>query len=139
MKSLKNPTGQVARWLLFLEAYNLKVTHRPGNQHRNADALSRSPCKPCKRQEEINQTNDDSNDERMHPTDSDDDVSPICNFPEIEVSRAITRQHLQSKGFKENQLTLLGWSLEEIPVQQLADPDKCLLLSKLEENSPRQA
>lgn len=65
MKSLKNPTGQVARWLQFLETYNLKVTHRPGYQHRNADDLSRNPCKPCKRQEENNQTSDDSSDERI--------------------------------------------------------------------------
>lgn len=49
--------------------------------------------KTCKRQEEINPKSDDFYDERMHPTDSDDDASPICNFPEIEVhvSRAITR------------------------------------------------
>lgn len=139
MKSLKNPTGQVARWLQFLETYNLKVTHRPGYQHRNADALSRNPCKPCKRQEENNQTSDDSSDERMHPTDSDDDASPIRNSTESKVSRAITRQHLQSTGFKENQLTLLGWSLEEIRVQQLADPNICLLLSKLEESCTRSA
>lgn len=108
MKSLKNPTGQVARWLQFLETYNLKVSHRPGYQHRNADALSRNSCKPCKRQEENNQTSDDSSDERMHPTDSDDDVSLIRNSTESKESRAITRQHLQSTGFKENQLTLLG-------------------------------
>lgn len=54
-----------AIWLQFLETYNLKVTHRPCYQHRNADALSRNSCKPCKRQEEIDQTSDDSNDERI--------------------------------------------------------------------------
>lgn len=74
----------------------------------------------------------------MHPTDSDDDASRVCILREIEVSRAITRQHLQSTGFKKVQLPLLGWSLEEIRVQQLADPDICLL-TKLEKGSPRPA
>ena len=36
MKNLKNPTGQVARWLEELGNYNMTVVHR----HGNADALS---------------------------------------------------------------------------------------------------
>jgi hypothetical protein len=52
VRSLKNPSGQVARWLQELGNYNLNVTHRPGRQHKNADALSRSPCKTCSRQSE---------------------------------------------------------------------------------------
>ena len=58
MRSLKQPTGQVARWLQELGTYDLEVTHRPGHQHRNADALSRNPCKSCKHQEERNTSED---------------------------------------------------------------------------------
>jgi hypothetical protein len=56
MQSLKNPTGQVARWLQQLATYNLQVIHRAGKRHTNADALSRNPCRACRRQEELNQT-----------------------------------------------------------------------------------
>ncbi|KAK3100422.1 hypothetical protein FSP39_019732 [Pinctada imbricata] len=59
MKSLKNPTGQVARWLEQLGTYNIVVTHRPGYQHRNADALSRNPCKACKHQNDIKNKDDE--------------------------------------------------------------------------------
>ena len=43
--NFKNPEGQVARWLETLSAFDMKIEHRPGTQHRNADALSRIPCK----------------------------------------------------------------------------------------------
>ena len=58
MRNLKNPTGQVARWLQVLGTYNIKVIHRNGIKHTNADALSRSPCRACKRQEDLNQCED---------------------------------------------------------------------------------
>ena len=34
----------------------LQVIHRVGKRHTNADALSRNPCRACRRQEELNQT-----------------------------------------------------------------------------------
>lgn len=45
---LKNPEGQVARWMEKLQQYDFKIKHRPGRQHLNADALSRRPCGDCK-------------------------------------------------------------------------------------------
>ncbi|CAI5693181.1 unnamed protein product [Oreochromis niloticus] len=42
--SFKEPEGQLARWIEELQAYDFEVVHRPGAQHRNADALSRRPC-----------------------------------------------------------------------------------------------
>jgi transposase InsO family protein len=39
----KNPDGQLARWLEELSQFNMEVSHRPGKQHANADALSRIP------------------------------------------------------------------------------------------------
>ena len=41
--SLKNPEGQVARWLEALQEYDLEIYHREGLCHSNADALSRRP------------------------------------------------------------------------------------------------
>ena len=53
LHNFREPEGQVARWLELLSEYNFQVIHRPGLQHRNADALSRSPCKQCGQGEEI--------------------------------------------------------------------------------------
>ncbi|CAC5394031.1 unnamed protein product [Mytilus coruscus] len=45
--NLKNPDGQVARCIETLSAYDMHIQYRPGTHHRNADALSRIPCKQC--------------------------------------------------------------------------------------------
>lgn len=47
LMQFKNPEGQVARWLEILSTYEMKIEHRPGRLHRNADALSRIPCRQC--------------------------------------------------------------------------------------------
>ena len=44
LQNLKDPEGQLARWLARLGQYDYHVRHRPGQQHINADALSRRPC-----------------------------------------------------------------------------------------------
>ncbi|CAC5379680.1 unnamed protein product [Mytilus coruscus] len=45
--NLRNPEGQIARWIETLRSFEMQTQHRPGVQHRNADALSRIPCKQC--------------------------------------------------------------------------------------------
>ena len=42
--NFKNPEGQVARWLKILSAFDMKVEHRAGRLHNNADGLSRKVC-----------------------------------------------------------------------------------------------
>ena len=49
MKNFKEPEGQLARWLEKLQEYDFIVIHRQGSKHGNADALSRIPCKQCRR------------------------------------------------------------------------------------------
>lgn len=44
LMKFKNPEGQLARWLEYLGTYDLRIEHRSGNKHTNADALSRRPC-----------------------------------------------------------------------------------------------
>lgn len=39
----KDPQGQIARWLEELSQYDMKIEHRAGSKHGNADALSRMP------------------------------------------------------------------------------------------------
>ena len=43
----KEPTGQQARLLMFLESFDFDIVHRPGRVHLNADVLSRRPCRQC--------------------------------------------------------------------------------------------
>ncbi|KRZ50459.1 Retrovirus-related Pol polyprotein from transposon 17.6 [Trichinella nativa] len=47
LRNFREPEGQVARWLERLAEYEFEVVQRPGQQHRNADALSRRVCKQC--------------------------------------------------------------------------------------------
>jgi hypothetical protein len=42
--NFKNPEGQLARWFEVLASYDLKIEHRAGRSHNNADALSKRPC-----------------------------------------------------------------------------------------------
>ena len=52
LMNFKNPEGQVARWHEVLSSYEFDILHRPGRQHRNADGMSRIPCKQCGRVDE---------------------------------------------------------------------------------------
>jgi transposase InsO family protein len=51
LKRAKEPVGQQARWLDYIEQFNLEIQYRRGASHINADALSRRPCEvqgpPC--------------------------------------------------------------------------------------------
>ena len=48
LMNLKNPEGQLWRWLQTLSEYDYEIQYRPGAQHRNADGLSRRPCHECR-------------------------------------------------------------------------------------------
>ena len=45
--SLKDPSGQIARWLEFLSEYNFTIEYRPGSKHSNADGMSRCDPHAC--------------------------------------------------------------------------------------------
>jgi hypothetical protein len=47
LSNIKEPEGQLARWIEQLQEYDFTIIHRPGRKHGNADALSRRPCKQC--------------------------------------------------------------------------------------------
>ncbi len=38
---IKNPTVRLARWSIYLQAYDFKIIHKAGRKHSNVDALSR--------------------------------------------------------------------------------------------------
>ena len=45
LKGLKDTGGHLSRWMLFLQQFDLQIVYKPGKQHTNADALSRTPAK----------------------------------------------------------------------------------------------
>ena len=45
---VKQPTGQLARWLETLSEYDFTLQHRRGLRHNNADGLSRQSCGDCR-------------------------------------------------------------------------------------------
>lgn len=51
-KTMKDPVGQMARWIAYLDTYDLDIQHRAGRSHANADAMSRNPCAQCGRHQE---------------------------------------------------------------------------------------
>lgn len=55
LKNLRNPEGQLARWIGKLEQHDYHIEYRPGKLHGNADSLSRRPCESdcahCSRRE----------------------------------------------------------------------------------------
>lgn len=54
LKNFNEPDGQIHRWIQQLSQFHMKIVHRPGNRHGNADAMSRlteipnEVCKQCK-------------------------------------------------------------------------------------------
>ena len=44
LRKLKEPEGQLARWIARVDQYDFEIRYRPGKVHHNADALSRRPC-----------------------------------------------------------------------------------------------
>jgi hypothetical protein len=42
LRTAREPAGRLARWVLELQPYTFTFTHRPGAQHRDADALTTS-------------------------------------------------------------------------------------------------
>ena len=46
LSTLKEPTGQLAHWLEFLQGFDFKIGYCPGTRHGNADGMSCIPCHP---------------------------------------------------------------------------------------------
>jgi hypothetical protein len=45
LMNITDPTGRLARWAIYLQAYEFEIIHRKGNIHSNADTLSRPVLK----------------------------------------------------------------------------------------------
>lgn len=116
VRNLKNPMGQMARWLQEIENYDITVTHRPGSKHTNADAMSRNPCKVCTRQ--------------------DKDQDDQCNTVRV-ITRGQAEENESNSGLRDVQFLLEGWEPAEIRQKQLEDPTiGPILVAKEEDTRP---
>jgi hypothetical protein len=43
LRTIKDPRGRIARWIMTLEEHDWTISHKPGKDHTNADALLRRP------------------------------------------------------------------------------------------------
>ena len=50
IRNFRDPKGQLARWLEWLQELDFDVVYRQGRAHTNADALSRLPYQQCGRE-----------------------------------------------------------------------------------------
>ena len=124
--SIKEPEGQMARWIEQYQTYEIHPTHRAGKLHINADALSRRPCTQCGRQDEpVTQTEDTNN---QSQTASHTDLVRI-------ITRG--RQQDDSSDFRPRQGWLDGWDPVQIRAEQESDRDLEPLISVLQTNGPR--
>jgi len=66
LMSIKDPTGRLARWSIYLQSYEYEIKHRQGLIHSNVDALSR-PVMSI----QVQHTNDDHDDPNSDPYDNE--------------------------------------------------------------------
>ena len=55
LMNLKDPNGRLARWSIYLQAYEFEIIHRKGLIHANADTLSRPVLVIARAQSRANQ------------------------------------------------------------------------------------
>ena len=41
LMSVRDPTGKLGRWSIYLQQYDYTIIHRQGRKHSNVDTLSR--------------------------------------------------------------------------------------------------
>ena len=135
LRSLKQPTGQVARWIQEIETYTLTVEHRAGLKHSNADALSRLPCRVCERQEKLNTELE---------SDSDCEEVPLLLRPTVTSPKdiqngfeTVVRATNVASSSKVTHTFLDGWSPTEIRQSQLQDQNISPLMTALETGNDR--
>ncbi|KAF7695155.1 hypothetical protein HF521_006878, partial [Silurus meridionalis] len=118
---MREPEGQLARWLEKLGEYDFRVVHRPGRCHENADVLSRRPCRtncPCNLKNQIS-----SSPQLCHQAvQCDLDFEPVDNVP-IAVPLEFCAVGVVQPAINASTSSFSGWTAEELRFAQAADAD----------------
>ena len=133
LRKLKNPTGQVARWIQEIETYDLVVQHQAGLKHTNADALSRRPCRVCEHQDRLSMEAECELEEDPAP------IQPLVDKMSADEtgSQVIVRDLHEASSVDFPKIVLEGWSTEEIRTCQGEDLDISPLVTALRNDSGR--
>lgn len=120
MMRIKEPEGQLARWLEELSSYDLDIAHRAGHSHRNADALSRRPCRQCGR-------------------DDESDTVPAKSSDKEKYCAVVTRQKKKQGQNQQIQTGcwLEGWDETELRDSQLRDHEIGLIMRVIDTGGER--
>lgn len=70
LQTAEMPKGRRARWIMYLQQFKFEITHRPGKENSNADALSRIPEMTCFFIGVENKEGEDSSDENFSQNES---------------------------------------------------------------------
>ena len=130
LTGFKDADGMLSRWLTVLADFNYTIEHRKGDQHLNADALSRRPPRKCLREECLD----------CHPDSEleDRDILKVMNQGQHVVRQEIivatpaepmahhTRhqvKHVSLMPLRPIQVEHVGWSIDRLREEQGLDPD----------------
>ena len=110
LMNFKDPEGQVARWLEVLSSYDMKIVHRPGRVHSNADGLSRVRCKQCNMMEDEVYTEDNNESctlgelNWLGPQDSANEILDIGTAQDNDALVSKVKKWVQSKSKPETKV-----------------------------------
>lgn len=158
LTKMKEPEGQLARWLERLGEYNFDIIHRPGRLHSNADCLSRRPCRqtcqcklPGPSLHPVNvshqgvqcELDSDINQVMLSPVGVEGHAAPILEGS-VGVDKALSahtdnlKRPEQIYLTKTNETELFGgWSPEDLRQAQGANPDIAPVLMWIEAGGER--
>lgn len=141
LRSIKDPKGRIARWIMFLENYDYEVIYRPGTQNGAADGVSRIRYESLDQDEmndvQIENVNENQTDQVQEesnspcdenfPVSTDSDPEPI----KVNVVSNSTTPDLDSKDDSVVEVTLEYGNPASInlvdKVEQTADVDMAAL------------
>ena len=73
LMSIKDPSGRLARWSLYLKIFYFEIIHRKGTKHSNVDALSR-PVLMVGETEWLENENEDEISDNVQPDPYEDET-----------------------------------------------------------------
>ena len=112
------PIQQQARWLGFIAEFNFKIVHRAGQQHGNADSLSRKPCERGLMPEPCFQC---PGEREQVPKKTRSRQTTIIDTPKSNDIKQETVQK-QNTSPKEHQTETVGKSMPGVSMDKMPDP-----------------
>ncbi|KAL0202037.1 hypothetical protein M9458_000055, partial [Cirrhinus mrigala] len=131
---MREPEGQLARWLEKVGEYDFKVVHRPGHCHENADVLSRRPCRstcPCNLNPIL------SSPQLCHQAVQCDFDDELVNNVPAAVSPESCQVGVVQPAITASTSSFSGWTTEELCAAQAADPDIAPIKRWMKESEER--